>query len=202
MSNLTKKWKFCPVCASALGTKQVEGRGKLACTKCSFLFYDNPIPVVAALVLTEGGIVLVKRGVEPFIGGWCLPRGFIDTDERPKQAIAREVREEAGLYVWLKRILCQCNPSPADFPLNQVTTFFLATLRGGKLQFGSDCQDAQVFPFDQLPPLCFPTDEQMIKEWQSGTHGTIDTPVNFPQRSTFLLEGESKGENGRVKLGS
>ena len=65
MSNLTKKWKFCPVCASALGTKQVEGRGKLACTKCSFLFYDNPIPVVAALVLTEGGICLLYTSPSP-----------------------------------------------------------------------------------------------------------------------------------------
>lgn len=187
---MTKKWKFCPQCASPLGTKAVEGREKLACTQCNFLFYDNPLPVVAALLITTGGIVLVKRGVEPFIGEWCLPRGFIDTDERPKQAIAREVREETGLYVWLKRILCQCNPSPAHFPLNQVTTFFLATVRGGKLQAGSDCLEAQVFAFDQLPKLCFPTDEQMIKEWLAGTHGTLDTPVNFPRRSTFTLTGE------------
>lgn len=190
MSNLTKNWKFCPVCAEPLVLREFEGKKKLACDKDNFIFYDNPLPVVAALLLAEDGLVLVKRGVAPFVGKWCLPRGFVDTDERPKQAIAREVREETGLYVWLQRILCQTNPSPVDYPLNQITTTFLATVRGGTLQHGSDCLDAKIFAFDDLPELCFETDRKIIAEWQSGSHGTIDQPVNFPKRSTFKLPGE------------
>jgi ADP-ribose pyrophosphatase YjhB (NUDIX family) len=192
---MSKNWKFCPVCAAPLITKEMEGQAKLACHEDHFVFYNNPVPVVAALVLTtcndgRDGLVLVKRGVWPFIGEWCLPRGFIDTNERPKQAVAREVREEAGLYVWLKRILCQFNPSPPNLPLNQVTTVFLATIRGGTLQHGSDTLEAKVFAFDELPPLCFATDTDIVAQWRSGKHGTIEQGTNFPQRSTIVLDGE------------
>jgi ADP-ribose pyrophosphatase YjhB (NUDIX family) len=187
MSLVTKNWKFCPVCAKALTTKNVEGVDKLACEGDHFLFYDNPLPVVAALIVGDEGVVLVKRGVAPFAGQWCLPRGFLNTDENPKQAVSREVREETGLHVWLKRILKQCNPSPANFALNQTTTFFLATVRGGKIEAGSDSVEARFFAFDQLPPLCFGSDKKMIEQWLAGVHGTVDLPVNFEQRSTRQL---------------
>jgi 8-oxo-dGTP diphosphatase len=197
MSLVTQTWKYCPVCRRKLGTKRVEGRDKLSCPKDHFIFYDNPLPVVAALIVAGNGLVLVKRGVDPFVGRWCMPRGYIDTDEKPKQAIAREVREETGLYIWLKRILCSTNPSPENFPLNQISLMYLATIRGGELKAGSDCLEAGVFPFDQLPDLCFDTDKEIIRQWRAGSHGTVDVPVNFPQRSTLLLPGE-RLENGRV----
>jgi 8-oxo-dGTP diphosphatase len=184
MSFVTKNWKFCPVCTKPLITKNVEGFDKLACAEDHFLFYDNPLPVVAALIVGEEGVVLVKRGVAPFVGEWCLPRGFLNTDENPKQAVSREVREETGLHVWLKRIINQCNPSPANFPLNQTTTFFLATVRGGTMQPGSDCTEAQFFAFNELPPLCFGSDKNIIEQWLAGVHGSLEQPVNFAERST------------------
>jgi len=167
------------LCANALEVVEHEKKEYLACSPCNFIDWNNPIPVVAALIIECGGVVLVKRGVPPFVGRWCLPRGFLRTDENPKGAVVREVLEETGLKVCLKRMLNACNPSPESFPLNQLTLFYLATAYGGGLIAGDDASDARVFAPGALPDICFGTDIQIIGDWFRGIHGDLDTPVNY-----------------------
>lgn len=176
-----RKWKFCPICTNGLVEKAHEDQMYLACSApgCEFFDWNNPVPVVASLIVGDGGIVLVKRGVEPFIGRWCLPRGFLKTDENPKAAVVRETLEESGLKIRLLRMLNACNPSPANFPLNQLTLFYLATAYGGALAPGSDATEAGVFAPDALPDICFGSDTQIIADWFAGVHGTLDQPVNY-----------------------
>src|SRR5438445_5757314 len=90
--------KFCPSCAAPLRRRQMEGRGRLACSSesCGYVFYDNPTPVLAALI-EHGGTVLLVRGK-----GWPekwygLVTGFLEKDESPERGVLREVREELGL---------------------------------------------------------------------------------------------------------
>src|SRR5262249_31506963 len=135
--------------------------------------------VVASFIVKDGGVVLVKRGVAPFIGRWCLPRGFLKTDENPKAATVRETLEESGLKIRLLRVLNACNPSPANFPLNQLTLFYLATAYGGELAPGSDATRAGVFATDARLDVCLGSDIQTVADWFAGVQGTIDQPVNF-----------------------
>ena len=51
------------------------------------------------LVLQEGRVLLLERDHPPFEGAWVLPGGFVERDERAREAAAREVREEVGLDV-------------------------------------------------------------------------------------------------------
>ena len=182
-----KGWNWCPKCAKALVEKLVEEEAYLACSDqaCDFIDWNNPIPVVAALVLHEEGVVLVKRGVQPFIGKWCLPRGFLKTDENPKGAMVREAEEECGFRLCLKRMLNACNPSPKHFPLNQLTMFYLAIVASGTMVAGSDAQDVGIFKPDALPELCFGTDKQIISDWFAGVHGTLEGPVNYRPPSSL-----------------
>ena len=55
--------KFCPSCAAPLRPRQMEGRERLGCSSetCDYVYYDNPTPVVAALI-EHGGTVLLVRG--------------------------------------------------------------------------------------------------------------------------------------------
>lgn len=58
-----------------------------------------PIVAVAAVVLRDGEVLLIKRGVEPAYGKWSIPGGVVDLGETLCDAAAREVKEETGLDV-------------------------------------------------------------------------------------------------------
>ncbi len=98
--------KFCPRCARPLGTRQDTGRARSACldADCGFVFYDNPLPVVAALVEHEGQVLLVRnRGwPEKWFG---LVTGFLERSETPEDGVLRELKEELGLDAELVRLI-------------------------------------------------------------------------------------------------
>src|SRR5687767_12062650 len=87
--------KFCLKCGSALKPLIEEGRTRQACS-CGFIYYDNPAPVVAALVEHDGAILLVrnKGWPEKMFG---LVTGFLERDEAPGDGALRELKEELGL---------------------------------------------------------------------------------------------------------
>jgi NADH pyrophosphatase NudC (nudix superfamily) len=90
--------KYCPECASTLDLKRIDGVERKACTsrECSFVHWDNPVPVVAALVQYEGQIVLVRNSLWPK-GMFSLVTGYLERNETPEEAVVREVKEELGL---------------------------------------------------------------------------------------------------------
>ncbi|QKQ98552.1 NUDIX domain-containing protein [Candidatus Nanohaloarchaea archaeon] len=91
---------YCPVCGTELGDKEVEGRKRLFCSSCDQVIWRNPKPAAGVLLQKDSGeILLVKRGNWPNIGTWSIPAGFIEQDERPVKAAARELGEETSLEV-------------------------------------------------------------------------------------------------------
>src|SRR5262249_47799420 len=148
---------FCPKCGQAM--PKPAGKHQ-SCPSCPFINYNNPVPVTATLIPVGNGVVLVQRQAPPFVGDWCLPRGFMEHDERPKESARREVFEETGLLVRVDRLIALCNPSPVRIELNQITAFYLAHVEGGALKPGDDARDARVFTREELPPnICFRTDQ-------------------------------------------
>jgi len=90
--------RFCPRCATLLARRQTGSRERLACpgADCGFVFFDNPLPVVAGLVEHEGDVLLVRSVGWP--ESWYgLVTGFLERDEEPEMAVLRELREELGL---------------------------------------------------------------------------------------------------------
>ena len=91
-------YRFCPVCGSGLETRSIEDRERLACAspRCGFVFWDNPVPVVAAIVEHEAKIILARnKEWPPKMFG--LVTGFLEKRETPEQGVLREVEEELGL---------------------------------------------------------------------------------------------------------
>jgi NAD+ diphosphatase len=98
--------KFCPRCARQLSTREDGGRARSACpdAACGFVFYDNPLPVVAALVEHQGKVLLVRNQgwPEKWFG---LVTGFLERDETPEAGVLRELKEELGLAGEVVRLI-------------------------------------------------------------------------------------------------
>jgi len=94
--------RFCMQCGGSLATITPEGdnRERLVCVDCGFVHYLNPRPVAGVLpVRADGKVLLVRRAIEPRVGTWVFPGGFMDLGESAEEAGARETREEAHLEV-------------------------------------------------------------------------------------------------------
>ena len=93
---------FCSNCGGSLTFGAIDGedRDRLSCPACGHIAYVNPRLVVTTFPVTEAGeIVLLRRGIEPGLGLWAQPGGFLEVDETVHQAAIRETWEETGLLV-------------------------------------------------------------------------------------------------------
>ncbi|MCB9531179.1 MAG: NUDIX domain-containing protein [Myxococcales bacterium] len=87
-------WRFCPRCGASLQTTPIDGTDRLACTPaCGFVHYDNPTPVVAAIVQLDDDVVLAQNHGWPD-GVFGLVTGFLEHKEDPTAGVLREVQEE------------------------------------------------------------------------------------------------------------
>lgn len=141
---------FCPSCGAPLAPG--PGGRHQVCTGCGRVHHRDPKVAVGVVVHdAQGRLLLVRRGGEPGRGRWALPAGFVDADEDPRAAAAREALEETGLVVRVGRVV-------DVYPAGAGTSFFLsfqAEVVGGTLRAGDDAADAAFFAPDELPELAF-----------------------------------------------
>ena len=141
----------------------VGDRPREVCSACGQIFYDNPLPAAGALVLDEKRrVLLVKRGIQPNKGAWCLPIGFAETGETIAQAALRELEEETGVTGRIVRLIDADSWSSTFYGDLLVVTFEIEKLSGTESP-GDDAAGVSYFPIDRLPPLAFPSNEKAIR---------------------------------------
>ncbi len=98
MSPASNEFKFCPRCAAPLQDRIEGGFNRRVCDTqaCGYIWWDNPTPVVAAVVEHEGRVLLARNVAWP-PGFFALVTGFLEKNELPHEAVQREVEEELGL---------------------------------------------------------------------------------------------------------
>lgn len=149
---MIKDFYFCPFCGTALVGRELEDRKRQCCPGCDFIHYKNPLPTAAGVVIREERILLIKRGIEPGMGHWSLPSGFIEEGETPGEGCIREVREETGLETRVIRLLDVLHVGSNFYGEILVIVYLLEEV-GGELQAGTDAQDARFFQKDDMPSL-------------------------------------------------
>jgi 8-oxo-dGTP diphosphatase len=158
--------RFCPQCGSDLQERPLEGRPRPVCTRCGFVVYLNPAPSVAAIVHREDRVLLVKRSIEPGLGRWSLPGGFIEEDENAEEAVVREVQEETGLTCRPQNLLDAHSMRSATYG-SILVLCYSAEILNGRLQAGGDAAEACFFPTNLLPEIAFDIHSRFLEKHAS-----------------------------------
>lgn len=114
----------------------------------------TPMLAADALILFDGGVVLIRRENSPYKGSYALPGGFVEVGETVEEAVRREAREETGLDIVLLKLVGVYSKPDRDPRGHIVSICYLAEGRG-ELVAGSDARSAEVFDPEDLPPLAF-----------------------------------------------
>lgn len=120
----------------------------------SRLYPARPIVGVGAVVVESGGVVLIRRRYEPLAGHWSLPGGTLELGEPLEAGVAREILEETGLEVRVGPLIELFDRIILDDDSRVRYHFVLADYLcwpvGGRLQSGSDVDDAVLVPVERL----------------------------------------------------
>lgn len=161
-----KKRKFCPKCGSPIANKNIENRKRDYCSSCEEVFYDNPLPVVSAIVTNnKREMLLVLRDRDPYSGEWCLPSGFVELNESVEIAVIRELKEETNIKGKVIRLIdthSRYNKVYGDI----IWVTFEVYKKKGDLIPGDDAREAKYFPIDNLPKLAFYANRRAVKQFK------------------------------------
>jgi len=148
-------YRYCPRCGGGLDKRIVKPSEpkRLVCQACSFIFYQDPKVVAGTVIMLDGGIVLLKRGVEPALGKWVFPGGYVDRGESVQDAAVRETREESQLEVRLGPLL---NVYSYPHSPNVIVVYIADVIRSGLVDDSVRADHVRV-EFRREPEGWFPT---------------------------------------------
>ena len=151
-------YKFCPQCATPLGTVNIEARQRLKCPSCDFVYWDNPIPVVAAIVEHEGKVILTrnKGWPEKWLG---IVAGFLEKNETPEDGALREVKEELGLDGEIASFV-----GHYAFKLRNQIIFAYHVRAEGEIALGDELESIAAVPPAEVRPWSLGTGPA-LKDW-------------------------------------
>jgi 8-oxo-dGTP diphosphatase len=105
---------------------------------------ETPKLMVDVIIPSERGVVLIRRGTEPFEGRWALPGGFVEAGETVEEAAYREAAEETGLAVEVARLVGVYSDPERDPRGHNVSVAFLARVLSGDLVAATDASEVAV----------------------------------------------------------
>ena len=152
--------RFCSRCGGELVAQEVEGRPLPACPGCGFIAFRDPKVVAVTLLIDAGGIWLIRRAIEPCVGEWALPGGYVDWDEHPSAAAVRECREEIGCEVEVDRLVGVQHAAFEDGGV--VVIGYAGTIVSGTPGVGSEVLEVGHFPLATVPHLAFETHRELL----------------------------------------
>lgn len=147
---------YCSNCASAVSRAVPDGdtHERWVCPNCSLIHYQNPKIVVGCVPERDGKILLCKRAIEPRVGFWTVPAGFMELKETMAEGAARETREEACAEVEVGTLF-----AAVDVPhAGQVHVFFTAKLVSDFAP-GPESLDCAMYAPEDIPwdEIAFPS---------------------------------------------
>jgi ADP-ribose pyrophosphatase YjhB (NUDIX family) len=167
---------FCLRCGSPLVTRLIEGREVEACPDDDFVLWRDPKVAAAVIVELAGGIVLGRRAIEPGYGLWCLPGGFVNHDEEPRDAAVRECREEIGARVELTELLGLYHVAKTNAASIIGIAFRGRVADDEQIAPGPEMLELRVFRPGELPPVAFPSHREVLERYVAAAAPSASRP--------------------------
>jgi ADP-ribose pyrophosphatase YjhB (NUDIX family) len=161
--------RFCPHCTHSLVTELAFDRLRPVCPACGFVHFRAPKVGVSVLVEAEDRVLLVRRAVEPGLGKWSLPSGFVEWDESPEAAAVRECEEETGLVLGDVALL-DVRHYTEDYRGAGINLTYRGCVVGGVLRPGDDAADVRFFATFELPAaeeIAFQGHRLVLDRWRA-----------------------------------
>lgn len=149
---MSKPFQFCPYCGTGLSNQNHGGQARASCPGCGFVHWNNPTPVVAALMQLDSGEVVLVHNAQWPTKMYGLVSGFLEAGESPEQAVIREVREELGMTCDLAGLIGLYSWAP----MNQLIIAYHVRATG-PITLGEELDDYKLLTPDRLRPWPFGT---------------------------------------------
>ena len=162
--------RFCPACGEAVEPRVLEQdhRPRLVCPN-GHVTWRNPRMVVGTLPVADGKVFLARRAIEPSLGKWGNPSGFLELGESVQEGARRETEEETELRVEVGRLIGVYS-RPA---VGIVTIAFEASVVGGRPEPAAETSEVRAFGPDEIPwdEIAFTTAESALRDWVASLPG-------------------------------
>jgi len=158
---------YCSTCGARVTEKIPEGddRSRFVCEACHTVHYQNPKIVAGCIPEWDGRLLLCRRAIEPRLGLWTLPAGFMENGETTEQAAARETWEEARA-----RLENMALYGVFSIPhISQVYIMFRASLQAEEFAPGPESLEVRLFEEHEIPwdELAFPVMKVSLEKYYS-----------------------------------
>ena len=143
-----------------------DDRPRLTCLDCGYIAYENPKIVVGAVCTWQDKILLCKRAIEPRVGYWTIPAGYLELNETFAEGAAREAWEEAQTQINITGVL-----GIYEIPrISQVYVIHSAELATPEFSPGPESQDVKLVEWSDIPwdALAFPSVTWALKHFRAG----------------------------------
>jgi len=162
--------RFCPACGLPVEPRLLEAdhRPRLVCPD-GHVTWRNPRIVVGTLPVEAHRVFLARRAIDPGIGLWTYPGGFLEVGEAAQEGARRETEEETELQVEVGGLIGVYSRPHAGV----VTVIYEATVVGGRPAPAAETTEVRGFGPDEIPwdELAFTTVESALRDWVASLPG-------------------------------
>lgn len=143
------RMKYCSQCGGNLSYRIPPGdaRSRYVCNDCGAVHYENPKVVVGCIPVWEDKILLCRRAIEPGLGKWTLPAGYLENGETAEQGAVRETHEEAGVRVEIVQPYALFSLTFAD----HIYFMFHARMLSPQFAPGKESLSVKLFDESEIP---------------------------------------------------
>jgi ADP-ribose pyrophosphatase YjhB (NUDIX family) len=187
--------KYCNSCGGNI-TLKIPGddnRPRHICDACGIVHYQNPKVVNGAIITWEDKILLCKRAIEPRLGTWTLPAGYMENGETTYEGAIRETWEEARASIEVQGLYLTANLPH----INQVYMLFRAKLLNLNFEPGPESLEVELFDESDIPwsEISFPVIDAGLKLYLENRQ-----QGSFPARMIDVIRHDGPDRRLEIKV--